>query len=805
MINMDFLTTIKDNSILIIPNNIKEKVLNYIDDNNLLLNIKIMNFNDLKKGLLFDYTNEAINFLMEKYQINYDVAQSYIRDLYYVEEKNYDAEKWQYLRRMKSDLEDNHLLIYDDLFINLLKTKKHIYVYGFDYITKFNKYLLQKVEKYIPIIEIKKANKWHAKEVLGFETMDEEMAFVAESILNLVNQGVDLNNIYIANYDDEYYFSMRRIFTAYHIPYYIKAETTLYKTAMGQFFLDNLTNKRDALLYKIRKHFDTDNNAVNERVYNKISSILNTYYWCPDIKKIKGLIEEEMKVTTVQSDHFDKEVRMVNYLNNVFTDQEYVFLIGFNLGSVPKSKRDEDYLSDNIKPDYLETTLEYNKMMKEATIKALGNIPNLTITYKNISAFNSYYPSFLIDNENFIARMETFAYSHYANSINELLLANNLDNYHKFGEVNPNLEVLNNSYTIPYRTYKNTFTGLNNQTLRNTINDTFVFSYSNISEFYECPFKFFISEILHINIFEETIDQFIGNIFHKCLEKGLDDEAVDIDEIYDDYILQYKSDKPLTNKEHFFIERLREELKFIIKILREQKKHAQPVKTLKETKILIDIMRQDINVKLKGFVDKILVFDNDALVIDYKTGNSQNINLDYLEFGVSLQLPIYLYLLKHSKDYFDFNVLGLYIQHILNFKIEQNANKDYEQSKADTLKLIGVTFADAKRLKNFDDSWESSKIIYDLKADKNGDIKLNNHVLESAKREEILASVEKLIFDCIDQVIAGSFTIAPLKIANKVDGCKYCDYKDICYRTDKDFNFQQVIKKGSENDEYVDA
>ena len=78
---MEFINTINNNSILIIPDNIKNKVLEYIDQNNILKNIKIMNFNELKKGLFFDYNNKTIDYIMTNYKINYSVAKNYINDL----------------------------------------------------------------------------------------------------------------------------------------------------------------------------------------------------------------------------------------------------------------------------------------------------------------------------------------------------------------------------------------------------------------------------------------------------------------------------------------------------------------------------------------------------------------------------------------------------------------------------------------------------------------------------------------------------------------------------------------------------
>ena len=56
-----------------------------------------------------------------------------------------------------------------------------------------------------------------------------------------------------------------------------------------------------------------------------------------------------------------------------------------------------------------------------------------------------------------------------------------------------------------------------------------------------------------------------------------------------------------------------------------------------------------------GFIDKLMYKELDdeiiASVVDYKTNKNIEIDKDIMKYGLSLQLPSYLYLIKHSKDF----------------------------------------------------------------------------------------------------------------------------------------------------------
>ncbi len=793
---MDFLKQLDNNSILLVPNSLKKKILDYIDQNNLLVNVKLMTFLDLKKGLFFDYTNEAISFVMKKKNVNYGVSRDYLNNLYYIDENiKYSNDKLNFLSDLKKELDSNKLLIRDSLFINLLKSKKTIYVYGFDHISKFNQYLLDLASKWIMVNIIDKEEKNYRHDVIEFKTMENEVAYVFEQISKLIMNSVPTNKIYIANYSDEYYFTFKRLMRDYNLPIFIKAETSLYSSAIGAYFLDNLDANKDLLIYKIKKKFDYDENPYNAMVINKLVNLLNDYYWIDDIREIKDLVIEEMKNKKIGTNHFRDEITTTSIVDNCFFDDEYVFLIGFNLGIIPKNKRDEDYLSDDIKPDFLENTNEFNLMTKKTVTKAIKSIKNLTITYKLSSPFNSYSPSFLIASE-FLNKIKSDdLISNYSVSYNQLILAKKIDNLIKFNEMDENLEILFNNYDINYKSYDNKFTGINSEHLREDINDKIVFSYTNISDYYSCPFKFYLGRILKIDKFETTLDQFIGSLFHFVLQNSLDD-MMDIDEAYDKYIDEHKDDIESTNKVNYFLKVLRKEIHFVVDAIKEQYIHSSHTEVLTEKRIEVDVERK-IKTKIKGFVDKILVMNNNLLVIDYKTNNKE-VDRDLFEFGIGIQLPIYLYLLKCLDS--NYQVAGMYLQHILDLNQDYDIKKDYLEEKRKKLKLKGITFNDIDLISKFDDTYDKSLVISSLST-KDGEIKKTKNILNLDDRSELMELMENLIYKAIDNVSDGIFDIKPIKIDKHADGCQYCNFKDVCYRKFKDYNYQTISKTEVMEDE----
>ena len=782
---MDFIKELEDNSILIIDNNIKYKLLDYINEFKVLKSIKIMSFNELKKGLFFDYNNESIYRVMKDFSLDYDTARNYINNLYYLENKIYDNEKYIFLTKIRDYLKSLNLLITDPLFKNLI-SNKNIYVYGFDYIDSFNKYMLSKLDN-VTIINKVYMNTCH--EAIAFNNMQDEITYVCESISNLITSGVPLEKIYIANVDDTYYFTMKRICKLFNIPYYIKSETTVYDTAIGEYAVNNFSTNFYSLLAKIKTKFDVENNEFNNKVYLKIKSILDTYFWVKD-EDILDLFIAEIKRARLSVNHYEHEITCTNILNNSFNDDEYVFLINFNQGSIPKIKKDIDYLNDDIKPAFLSKSYEYNKDIKEALVKAIGNIKNLVITYKNNTTSGEMLPTSLIDGEKIKTKNGNETISSYSELSNKLLLASKLDKLIKFNEKDDNLVILNSNYDIPYKKYNHKFKSINKDSLIKFINGKINFSYTNIEKFYECPFKFYLKSILRIDEFDDTLDTLIGNAFHHTLEVVLKDN-LDPSVVYDEFI--NTSLMELNNKDKFFIKTLKEEIIFIIGVIRKQYKHFNITRQEFESSKIKNI-NAPISTNIKGYVDKIIYSENKAFIVDYKTGK-EVINSKLFEFGLNLQLPIYLYLLSEREK--DTVVQGIYLQHLLSQKKIFSLNK--KETKEQSLKLDGITFGPLESIKDMDDSYEKSAVIKGLSVLKTtNDLRYGSKIYTSEQRDELTNLVKTKIDECIDKVSKGSFDIKPVKVEKLADGCKFCPYRDICFKEASDYEIKTI--KGDDDE-----
>ena len=757
------LDKIENNSILIIPNTIKNKVIKEL--NKKALNIKIMSLNELIKKYTFDYNEKTIYHLMKKENIKYDIAKNYIENIYYIEDKNYENIKLDKLVEIKKYLKENNLLIYDNLFKKYIKNKK-IYIY-YNSINKYEKKIINEIKK-ITTVEIINSNyNNYTPEIHEFPNITEEITFIANKICELLEQNIDINKIKLVNAQDEYINEIKKIFKFFNIPININKKN-IYGTKIIQDFLNNIDNNIEKTLNYIQEKYNLKN-ETNNKIYNKLINILNEYIWCDNYKEIKELLINKLKNTTIE-EKLNNAIEITN-LENI-TD-EYTFILSFNQGIIPKIYKDEDYIDDLTKQTLnIDTSIEKNMIEKENTINLIKNIKNCIITYKLKTPFSSFYPSSIIEEfKTEVIKEHKYNNITYSEILDKINLTKKLDNLIKYNIKDELLETLYSNYEIPYNTYNNKYTKINKNNLLKYINNKLLLSYSSMDNYYHCAFKYYINNILKLNPYEETFYTKIGTLFHDVLEKSLKNN-----DDYKKYWDEHVNNLELTNKEKFFINNLESTCKFTVETIKKQLEYISLDKTKYEEKIFIN-KDKTTKITFMGIIDKLMYkeeFDKTLVaVIDYKTG-STNIDLNKTIYGLSMQLPIYLYLAQNS-GLKNVKIAGFYLQNIINKENDEN-----------NLKLNGYSSSNKEILYKFDSSYENSNLIKSMRTKSDGDFYSYSKTLNEIEINNLIKLVDKKIEEAADNILEANFDINPKKINGINIGCEYCTFKDICFKKESD-------------------
>ncbi len=769
---------VKDETLIICPLDYKNNILDYLTKNKLIINLKFMTINEYKKNLLFDYDYHAIDYLVDKYRLKVPNAKELIENLYYVSDKKYNNEKLDYLVSIKKELDSNNLLIYNPLFKKYLNWNTVIYGYG-----KLDKFYNNMFSK-ATIIPYKLIDKEY--NIYHFDDVNSELEFVFNTIVDLIKKGISINDIYLMNVTSEYYSYLKRFSKFYHIPISDINNDSIMGTTIVKDFYQMIVDQKDR--EEIFNKLDNESN-----LYGVLVNILNKYN-DTNLYDVKELIYDDLLNTKLPSIKYNNVLNFVDLFNYI-DDSKYVFLIGFNNGTIPTIYNDIDYITDNIKGLVnMSNSNELNMLSKNNTLAYLSNIKNLYISYKDQSPFASFYPSTLLEDMK-IKEVKYESNYDYSEDYNKVRYIDKIDNFIKYGLFSEDINRLYSSYgKLNYLSYDNSYNKINKESLIEYLDNKLTLSYSSIDSYYKCGFKYYLTNILDIDLYDETFSTRIGSLFHDVLSHKNDDDF-NMDECYKGFVSKYE----FSNKEKFFIDKLKPDLEFILKVLNEYQLLTGLNKEMFEEKIQI-LIKDSPLVYFKGFVDKIMydAYNDKTLVsiIDYKTGNI-DINLSKLPLGLSMQLPVYLYLIEKSKLFDNPVVVGFYLQHILDNEIKRDDKKSYLELKKDNLKLCGYSLNNKEYLSIFDSSYENSEMIKGLKLKKDGEFTSNSKILSSDEFKNIVNIVDDNIKKGTDLILNAEFPINP-KIVNDVNvSCEFCKYKDICYLSEK--NKEYIKLEGETN------
>ena len=779
-----------DQCLLICPEEFKQKVLEELSETKRILDVRFMSLEEFQRKKFFDYDLRAIKYLKEEFGFSIPNAREILANLHHVEDRHYGNEKLDRLVLCRKKLDEQGLLIYDPLFEKLLRNRR-IIVAGYGKLSREDEEL---VGGEVVSFEWKEKN----YAIASYEDIEEEVTGLYESIKDLIyRQGVDINRIFVMNATEDYMSYFKR-FNEYY-PFCIETsdDDLLIGSRMGKDFLSMIDTMSKKEIFEALS-------GIDDEVSAKLIAILNRY---PDydLTDVKDFIEEDLKHTKIADRKYKDIVHCVP-LYRQFRDDEHVFLIGFNDG-FPVFRKDTGYITDSIAPRVgVSLTEEKNGTIRENVRAYLSNIANLRISYAKRSPFREYEFSNLLDQKEYV--IEEAALPGSVEKLQKTKLGYLLDRFYRYGSRKQELASLYLAYGDEgYRGYDNRFNGLRKDQIREK--EKVILSYSSIDTFYKCSFAYYLRNILKIDSFDETFFTKAGTLCHNVLRDLFEEEEFDFERSWEKNLQDlYSQDKGFADeKESFFVSKMKEELKEDVAIILKQKKDTLLDKEICEKEFFVRLNAQ---VAFKGLIDKIMYrqLDDEVIVdvVDYKTGNTK-IEEKLMPYGLSLQLPAYMYLLRKDSAFSKkISYGGAYLQHIINSEQKFDENKDRKQIKEESMKLDGFTTDDMERLFYCDRTLEegSSAIIRGLRLKKDGTPDSRSKVVSDHQIDEKIAMVEDLIEKAGEAILSGRFDIDPKEIDGENKSCGYCPYRSICYRRNGDLRMISTKEKEEGHGEEMD-
>ena len=246
---------IKDNLLIICPNEEKIKILDNLSKDDKLYDIKFMTKEEFKNNYYFSYDERTIYYLLNKYKLNLDVAKVYLKNLYVIDiNKEYSSSKLKFLQSIKKELLENKLLEENNNFKNYISTK-NILVKSY--------YNLDKYEEEMLNTKLEIPNSILTSKVVECNTLEEEVNHVCLKILDLLNEGIDINKIYLANISNDYFYTINKLFKYYNIPINLDMNNSIYGTKVVKDYLETKTLDLD----------DKDKLPINRKLVNILSAL----------------------------------------------------------------------------------------------------------------------------------------------------------------------------------------------------------------------------------------------------------------------------------------------------------------------------------------------------------------------------------------------------------------------------------------------------------------------------------------------------------------------------------------------------
>ena len=179
-------------------------------------------------------------------------------------------------------------------------------------------------------------------------------------------------------------------------------------------------------------------------------------------------------------------------------------------------------------------------------------------------------------------------------------------------------------------------------------------------------------------------------------------------------------------------------------------------------------------------------------IIDYKTGTIDT-SIEPMKYGLHMQLPVYLYLMKYSNVFTRPIFTGIYYQNILFNYPTCTTREEYDTMRKSRLKLQGYSTDNVEVLERFDTTYEKSDYIRSMSYTEEKGFGAYAKVMNEETLDSMVEYTKEYINKTTDKILDGAFDINPKHYNGKNVSCEFCDFKDICYMRERDLKYLKKV------------
>lgn len=777
---------------------------------NPFLDLSVITLDEMRSLFDYNYDNRALIYLLQKgfsYGVSKDMLAAFSSDLF---ENAIEAKSFKGLR---DELISKRLLFKtpspERTFIDAT-----VLVSGYYGEVKLIETYLRKTGLDVTLLfenEDEEKNVTASLDI--FKDPFEELHYVFNKIAYDLSLGTPIDDVYLYGVTSEYVPLIHEYSKAFGFTVDIDYRLRIFDTRVYRTFISSLLESDlEKAVEEMRKIENGKDADKIEKFARQFASVF------PGSKEQTiALYNDIAKTVTPYKPRKEKVVRVLN--EAVSPLRGHVYCIGFSMGVYPTVVTEKGFFSDEEKarlgiPTSKDRSLWDSERLERFLLNKSVSLITFSKEFFDKSQFVSGFAAKMGLNkkEDPVPTNEKGEAYEFAHDKGAFMASSMLDLYSKYRQDDPRLHSFYDMSGVEeeYSKYDPQYKGtIAFQKKRR-------YSASALKNYRSCPFKYLLNNVLYLNETETSFPARIGQVFHKVLELRHKDPSFDFEKAYA-LAMDIEEGKvadpsgrsdgkvAFTAKERAILNNLKSYCKTSLDFQDAFEKNLKNPSFYSEKRF--EFLSEK-GFVVNGYYDKVIEFDDgdkrSTFIVDYKSGIESFDEDLFREFGLSLQLPLYSYAVKHDKDLSTSNdIAGIYIAPICHYSLENDSGKEIESIDNDSCKMGGIFDGDLILYSVVEGGLSSSSRFFaglGVKKDGSWSANAQKHLMSQNDFNDLSDLAEKWIIESDERITNGIFATEPLVIIKKYDACKDCPFHDVCFIDKSSIVRQKMSEADPEND-----